>query len=216
MKNTILLIGAGGHCRVIIDTIQNRKSFKIAGIIDIKEKIGEKVCGVPVIGTDEDLHKIFKNGCKQCFISIGSVGNPGLRIKLYKKVKKIGFNLPLIVHPSAIVSESTKIGCGTFLGAGVIINSGTVVGENCIINTGAIIDHDCLIEDNVHMAPGTVLSGGVKIGECTHIGVGSSVLQYLKIGKRSLIGAGSIVTKEIPNDVVAYGNPCRIIRKNNE
>lgn len=210
----ILLIGGGGHCKVVIDTVLLEKKYKIAGIIDEQSKVGKRVLGIPIIGTDLDIKNFVKKRIKNCFITIGSIGSPALKIKIFNSLKRIGVNFPNIIHPRALVSKYAKLGKGNYVAAGAIINAGTRVGNQCIINTGAVIDHDCKIGDFVHISPSVVLSGGVVIGKYTHVGTGCSVKQYLEIGENSIIGAGSVVVDNVENNVVAYGNPCRKIRKN--
>ncbi len=214
MKRKILLIGGGGHCRVILDLLFSIKNYEIAGIVDLKAQLGNKVCGVPVIGTDDNLAKIFKSGIKDCFISVGSIGIPRLRIKLCKLAKKIGFRFPNLISPLAVISPSVILGQGNYVASGTIINSGVKIGDNCIINTAAIIEHDCEIGDFVHLSPGSLLSGGVWVGKNSHIGIGSIITQDVRIGEESLVGAGSVVTKNVHSRVIVYGNPCKEIRKN--
>lgn len=214
MKQKILFLGAGGHCRAILGSIPRIKGYEAAGLIDPNGRSGGKVCGVPVIGTDADLPRLRKSGIKHCFIAVGSTGDPRLRIKLYDVVKKAGFLLPNLISPDATVASSVSFGEGNYVAPGVIINSGTQVKNNCIINTGAIVEHDCRIGDFVHISPASVLSGGVVIGDGSHVGTGSVIIQNLSIGERTVIGAGSVVTKNIGAGVIAYGNPCRERRKN--
>jgi len=209
MKNKILLIGAGGHCKVVLDVLLKIKGYEVAGIIDIKENLGTKVFGVSVMGTDADLPHFFKSGIKYCFISVGSVGNPHLRIKLFNLAKKLGFVFPNLINPAAKVSANVMLGEGNYIAPGVIINAGTQIGNNCIINTGVIIEHDCRIGNFVHLSPGSILSGGVCVENYSHIGVGSVVIQNLTIGENVIVGAGSVVTKNIRKGLVAYGNPCK-------
>jgi sugar O-acyltransferase (sialic acid O-acetyltransferase NeuD family) len=209
MKRKLLLIGAGGHCRVILDLLLQVKEYEIIGIIDLKERVGDKVLGVPVIGTDQDLPKFLKKGIRSCFISAGSVGDPGLRMRLHAFARKAGLTFPNLIHPSALISPRVSLGSGNYIAPGVIINVNARIGDQCIINTGAVIEHDCELGDFVHISSGAVLSGGVKVGSCSHVGTGSCVIQYLKIGAKTVIGAGSVVTKDIRGGVVAYGNPCK-------
>lgn len=209
MKPKLLLIGAGGHCRVILDLLFVSKEYEVAGIIDLPQRLNNIVSGAPVVGTDGDLPKFFKKGIKHCFISMGSVGDPQLRVKLYGLARKIGFIFPNLIHPSALVSLQIKLGEGNYIAPGVIINAGTFIGNNCIINTGSIIEHDCKLGDFVHISPGVILSGGVSIGSNTHVGTGSLVIQNLKISEKTIIGAGSVITKNIRSGIIAYGNPCK-------
>jgi len=209
MKNKILLIGAGGHCKVVLDLLRQIKGFEIAGIIDLKENLRTKVFGVSVIGTDADLPSFFKSDIKHCFISIGSVGNPHLHIKLFNLAKKTGFIFPNLISPNAKISSYAILGEGNYIAPGVTVNAGTQIGDNCILNTGAIIEHDCKIGNFVHLSPGSILSGGVYVGNHSHIGTGSVVIQNLVIGENVIVGAGSVVTKDIHKGLVAYGNPCK-------
>ena len=209
MKRKVLLIGAGGHCKVIVDLLLKSKEYQIAGIIDLNERVGENVLGVPVIGTDSDMSKLFKKGIRHCFIAIGSVGDSNLRAKLHGLARKAGFAFPSLIHPLALVSPYVALGEGNYIAPGVIINAGTQIGNCCILNTGAIIEHDCKLGNFVHLSSGAVLSGGVTIGDHAHIGAGSVVIQGLKVGIRAMVGAGSVVTKNVRSGIVAYGNPCK-------
>lgn len=203
----IILIGGGGHCKSVIDSINSLKHFQIYGIIDVEQNVGKEICGIKVIDHDGNLHK-YTAFIDYAFITVGSVGNPDLRIKLYDYVKELKFKIPTIIDKTAIVSENARVGMGTFVGKGAIINSGSSIGDNCIVNTGSIIEHDCDIGDNVHIAPGVTLCGGVKVGSCSHIGAGSTVIQYKVLGQRTIIGAASVVVKDIGDNKKAYGNPC--------
>lgn len=195
MKKKIVLLGGGGHCKVVIDAIKCGKKYDIYGIVDPKLKKGEKVLGVPVVGSDSELKDIFKKGIKDALITVGSVGDPTVRKKLHSLAKSIGFDFPTVVHPKAVVADDVKIGKGTFVAASVTINSGTSIGDNAIINTSSSIDHDCVIGDFVHVAPGAVLSGGVKVGRDTHIGTGANVVHSVSIKEKSFIKAGSLVAR---------------------
>ncbi|MFA5339654.1 MAG: acetyltransferase [Candidatus Omnitrophota bacterium] len=209
MNKKILLIGAGGHCKVVLDLLLSTKEYGVAGIIDIKGRLGDRILDVPVSGSDLDLPRFFKKGVRYCFITVGSVGDTRLRVKLYNLAKKSGFTFPNLISPHALVSSYALLGEGNFIGPRVTINAGSQIGDNCILNTGAIVEHDCNIGDFVHLSPGSVLSGGVSIGSHSHIGTGSIVIQNVKIGERTVIGAGSVVTGDIRKGMVAYGNPCK-------
>jgi UDP-perosamine 4-acetyltransferase len=182
MKKKIVLIGGGGHCKVVIGAIRLENKFQIYGIVDtvLSDK---EVSGVKVIGNDDDLPKIFKKGIKHAFICVGSIGNCEIRKKIFACLSKVGFKLPVICHPSAIIAKDVEIKEGTFVAAGVVINSGTKIGRNAIINTSSSIDHDCEIGDFVHVAPGVILCGGVIVKDGIHVGVGAHVIQNLSIEK---------------------------------
>ena len=212
----ILLLGAGEHCKVVIDAIEAQNKYEIAGIIDLSAKVGSFVNGYLISGIDDQLERYFlEDKIKNCIVTAGTIGDCSLRVKLFEKAKIIGFNFVNVIHPSAIISKSVLLGLGVFINAGVIINSDAKIGDNCIINTGSIIEHDCVIDKNVHISPGCVLSGGVTVGEKTHIGTGTIIIQHRTVGSDSLIGAGSNVVKNIASGVLAYGNPCKEISTGN-
>lgn len=205
----IILIGGGGHCKSVIDTIRELHEYNMAGILDLKEKLGTSIDGVEIIGVDAELEYYNKQGIEYAFITLGSIGDTKLRYSIYQKALALGYKFPIIIDNTAIVSKNTRIGQGTFIGKGAIINTGTSIGMNCIINSGVIIDHDCNIGDFCHIAPGSTLSGGIIIGDSTHIGTNSTVIQNIRVGNNSIIGAGSVVVKDIGSCTKAYGNPCR-------
>ncbi|ABS41833.1 acetyltransferase [Clostridium botulinum] len=205
----IVLVGAGGYCKVIIDIIRDNNAYEIIGITD--KHIAEKaLLDISIIGDDNKLKEIYKHGVKNAFLCIGALGNLNLRNKIYNNLKEIGFKLPVLIHNTAIVSNYATIGEGTCIMPGAIINSEAKIGENCIINTGAIIEHDCIIEDNCHISPRAVLGGGVSIEKNTHIGIGATVIQGLEVGSNVTIGAGAVVISSIPDNVVAFGIPSKI------
>lgn len=208
----ILLLGSGGHCGVIIDALRrSHKDVKI-GLV---AKAGEEATALdaPVVGTDDDLPRLFLEGWHYAFVAVGSVGHTALRRRLAEKLKQIGFTLPVIADPSARISPTATLGAGTFVAPLATVNSAATVGEFAIINTGAIVEHQCRLGDFVHTAPGSVLCGGVTVGDDTHIGARTVVAQELTVGARALIGMGSVVTRSIPDGVVAFGAPCRVQRE---
>lgn len=197
---TINLFGASGHAKVVIDVIK-AQGDEVGCLYDDNphclELQGHSVYKTPSVPIEGPL-----------IVTIGSC-------QIRKNVsEKHDVTYAKAIHPSAIISETVKIGEGTVIMPSVVVNSDTKIGRHCIINTKASIDHECHIDDFVHIAPGCTLSGDVSVGECSWIGVGSCVKQGIKIGKNCMIGAGSVVVKDIPDNVVAYGNPCRVIKDN--
>lgn len=208
MVKKLLLIGGGGHCHSVLDTVLSLNEYEKIGIID---NIDSSYLGVSVIGVDEDIPKLFNEGWTEAFITVGSVGNTNTRRRLYKMVKEIGLTLPTIIDSTAVVGKGVAINEGSYIGKRTVINTGSSVGICAIINTGAILEHDCNIGNFAHISPGTVLCGQVSVGDDSHVGAGSTVRQLIKIGEDSLIGAGSVVIKDIPSNVKAYGNPCEVV-----
>ena len=213
MKKKMLLVGGGGHCKSVLDSLQELNEYAEIGIIDNKENIGKSVLGVPVIGCDDDLTNLFENGYKYAFVTVGSIGNPSLRRKLFNHLGEIGYEIPSIIDPSARVSNHTKIDKGVFIGKQSIVNVGSQIREGAIINTGSIVEHDCQVNAFAHIASGTVLGGEVTIGENSHIGSNTTIKQQVQIGSNSIIGIGSVVLKNIDHQTMAYGNPCREVKK---
>lgn len=204
----IILVGGGGHCKSIIDSINGLKQFEIVGIVDKKSSECIEL-GIDVICSDEALNLLYKSGIKNAFIGVGSVGNPNTRIKLYNMLKNLGYSFPKIVDKTAIVSPSTIIKDGVFVGKGAIINAKVTIEKQCIINSGSIVEHDCNISEFVHLAPGVTLSGGITIGKRTHIGTNSTIIQNINIGNDVIVGAGAVIVKDIKNGIKVYGNPGR-------
>lgn len=195
-KQKLIIIGGGGHAKVIIDAILAGGEYDVQGIIDQKLETGTKVLGVSVLGTDEILPELYKKGIKNAFIGVGSIGDCTARRKIYEKLKNIGFDLPVIVHPKAVVARDVEFCEGTFVAASATINPGTKIGKNVIINTSSSIDHDCNIGDFVHIAPGAILCGTVTIGEGTHVGIGANIIQSIDIGKNCFITAKMLVKSD--------------------
>lgn len=212
MDNKILLVGGGGHCKSVLDALQRSKQFTTIGIIDKKENIGKKIMNVEIIGCDDDLPNLFKQGYKNAFVTVGSVGNPSLRVKLSNLLEDIGFKIPLITDPSSVISEFSNIGDGVFIGKNSVINAGVVIGKGAIINTSSTIEHDCIIGEYTHIAPGALLCGDVNVGAYSHIGAKSVVKQQIKIGANTTIGMGSVVLKDIKDSTLAYGCPCKEVK----
>ena len=143
---------------------------------------------------------------------IVAIGDNKIRRILQERVKNVGFDVARLIHPSAVVSSSAKIGEGAVVMPNAVINARAVIGEGAIINTGAIIEHDCEIGDFAHVSPNAALAGGVMVGQNTHVGIGSCVVQCIKIGANCVIGAGSVVVRDIADGSVAYGNPAKVRR----
>ncbi|MCL6589524.1 MAG: acetyltransferase [Firmicutes bacterium] len=209
----VVLIGAGGHAKVVIELLKKTAGIEILGLIEKDaSRIGKKLLGVPVLGTDEQFGAMFDKESTYALITVGSVGDNSLRKKLYDNLKNLGFNYINAIHPSAFISEYAALGEGNTLMAGSMIGPGAEIGNNVIVNTGSIIEHDCRIGNHVHIAPGVTLSGGVQIGNCAHLGTGATVIQNINIGANCLIGAGTVVISDVPDNAVMVGNPGRVIK----
>jgi UDP-perosamine 4-acetyltransferase len=208
MMDKIVVVGGGGHGKVVISIIQKIDDYEIVGYTDVENK-GE-ILGIKYLGNDKILEELFLNkNIKNAAIGIGQIKNVEARKDTIEKLTEIGFEFPVIISPDATINEDVKIGNGTVVMDGVVINTGTEIGKFCIINTNSAVDHDCNIGDYVHIAPGVTISGGVKIGNNTFIGAGTTIIQYKEIGENIIIGAGSVVVKDLIDSGTYFGVPAR-------
>jgi len=212
-KNEILLIGAriDGHAGVIVDTLKLMNGFELNEFIDRTPELqGKTICGVPVIGSSDDLAKFDFTG-KLVHIAIG---DNAARKNIYRELKRLNAPLVTIVHPTAIISQDVEIGEGCFIAPGAIINNGTRVGPVSIINTGSIVEHDNEIGCAVHVAPGTTTAGRVTIKDLAFVGVGSTILPDIVVGEAVMVGAGSTVVKDVPSQTTIIGYAAQKHEKN--
>ncbi len=191
MKTPIVLIGAGGHQRVVRQVINDLNIYDIVAAI-------EK-------GEEQRLPGLIERGVRYAFIGVGQIKASNLRAQLFRDVKRLGFTLPVLIHPSSYVCPDVSIGEGSLIAPGVVINTGTKIGANVVINTRASIDHDCVIEDHVFISPGVTLCGEVNLAEGAFVGAGSTSIQAIKIGRGVTIGAGSVVLRDVPSEKVVFG-----------
>jgi sugar O-acyltransferase (sialic acid O-acetyltransferase NeuD family) len=196
MKDKIILIGGGGHCGSCIDVIEQEGKYQIAGIVDKRERLHERMLGYEIVATDDDLPDLVKE-YRYFLISIGHVGVCNNRIILFDHLVHLGAVFPVIISPLAYVSVHSSIREGTIILHHALINAGVRIGKNCIINTKALIEHDTTIEDHCHISTGVIVNGGVEIGSKCFIGSNSTINQYLKIGESAVIDSGIRVGKDI-------------------
>jgi len=206
----IVVIGGGGHARVLI-SILKKIGYNIAGYTDRDDR--GVILGIPYLGGDSILPEIVRgnDGCS-AIIGVGKIDTSDLRLKLQKEVEVLGFSIPIIVSPKAIINEGVKLGIGTAVFDAAVINSGTETGMACILNTNCTVEHDCQIGDNVHIAPGVTISGGVAIGDNCMIGTGAIIIQSVNICANCLIGAGATVVKDLTIPGTYVGNPAEKVR----
>ena len=197
MKEKIILIGGGGHCKSCIDVIEQAGKYQIAGIVDVPEKLHQKILSHEIIATDDDLPGLVKE-FNYFLITVGQIKSPAKRIEIYKTLKELGSELPVIISPLAYVSKHARIEEGTIVMHYALVNAGAKIGKNCIINTRALIEHDAIIGDHCHIATGAIINGGVKVGSGTFFGSNAVCKEYIEIGENAVIGCGATIVKNIP------------------
>ena len=205
MSNRIVVFGAGGHAAVVLECARS-VGLEISAVID-EDATKKNLLDLPVLTWD-----FAQDILEPSFQFIVAIGDNLIRQKVHKRMCSLGGSPITIIHPRAIVSESSQIGEGSVIMPGVIVNSRAQIGEACILNTGCSIDHDCVLREFVHICPGVRLAGGVRVGEATLVGIGASVIQGISIGCSSVLGAGSVVVNDIPDRCMAYGNPAVVRR----
>jgi sugar O-acyltransferase (sialic acid O-acetyltransferase NeuD family) len=199
-KDKIILQGGGDHARVVLDCLLEQ-GHEVVGIFD--PKFTGDLFGVPQLGIYK--HEIFPGA-----LSIIAIGDNRVRAKV---VGNSGHRFSKVIHDSAIVSSRSSVGEGSMVLHGSIIQARSAIGKHVIVNTGAQVDHDCIVGDYTHLAPGVILCGTVHIGEGSFIGAGAVVTPGTKIGKWSVVGAGAVVIRDIPDYVIAVGNPAKVIKQ---
>lgn len=192
MSESILILGAGGHARALIDVVEAEGRYEIAGVVAPQKPFDGEVLGHQWLGNDDSLSALIASH-RHVAIGVGQVPRPDIRIRLYRTVLSLGANLPVIVSPYAVVSQHVKIGQGTVVMHGAVVNAGAVLGENCIVNTTALVEHDVRIGNHSHIATGARVNGGCVIGEESFIGSGAVLLQEVRLPPRSVIPAAHVV-----------------------
>jgi len=208
----IVIYGASGHARVVADVLMSDGIYEIAGFIDDvhPERHGTTFCGATVLGGREQIPLVYADGIRN---SIVAVGDCTARLRLSARMRGDGFNLITAIHPKAVIARDVSIGNGTVVAGGAVINPGVQIDESVIINTSASIDHECRIEAGAHISPGARLAGRVSVGRGTWIGIGATIIDRVRIGAGVIIGAGAVVVNDIPDGVLAYGVPARVVRQ---
>jgi len=189
----IVVVGAGGHGKVIISMLQRGDAYSVCGYVDPTDS--GPVLDVPHLGDDSMLAEIAQK-CGNAVIGVGSLGDVRARVAAFERCRAAGFDMPAITAPTAVSGHHVAIGDGTVLMDGVVVQPGTQIGHCAILNTRSSIDHDCRIGDFAHIAPGATLSGEATIGDRAHVGTGATIIQGIRVGERCIIGAGAVVVED--------------------
>lgn len=214
--SNIVIFGGGNQAHYTIDIIEKEAKYNIVGIIDSIHEIGSYKFNYPIIGRQENIvDLVVQHNIDGGIIAIGDNWS---RHYVRKQVLDSIPNFVFInaIHPSVVVGNNVKIGVGVVAMAGCIFNPKSVIGDFTFFATGAQVEHDCIIEDFASISAGSVTGGFVKLGKFSAITLGVTVIDRIEIGQNTVVGSGSLVVKSLPDNVLAYGNPCKIIRKRNE
>lgn len=207
----LLLVGGGGHCLSVIESIESTGLFNIIGISDNPERMGESVLDYKIMISDNEILNLKVDDLK-CIITIGQIKTPIPRIQAYNFLKQNNLSIATIIDPGSIVSKRSTIEEGTVILRNSFINSGVKIGYNCIINTGAIIEHSSIIGNHVHISTGTIVNGDCNIGDRCFVGSGAIISNGLSVCPDTIIGAGCIVLSDIKVPGTYLGNPARRIK----
>jgi UDP-perosamine 4-acetyltransferase len=206
MKKRAVILGGGGHAKVVIDILGHADDVELVGFTS-KDGRGETLCGCPCIGTDVVLNELFLSGVRWAFVAIGENDK---RKACLNSLKERGFDLINAISKAAAISRYARLGLGIAAMPGAVINAGARLEDGVIVNTNACVDHDCIIGSCAHIGPGTSVTGCVRVGEGSFLGAGSSVIPGVSIGCWTVIGAGAAVVNDLPDHVVAVGVPATV------
>ena len=210
MEN-IIIIGSSGHARVVIDIIERGSKYKIVGLIDSYAQAGDTVLGYKILGDEHKIPELLNSyNLKGGIIAIGDNWDRHL---VYQRINDIckSFNFINAIDPTAVIGKNVTLGKGIVIMPAAVVNCNSQIDDFCIINTKASLDHDSHMKSFSSLAPGVTTGGYVEIGFCSVVCIGANVIPKIIIGENSVIGGGSFVNKSIPDNVVAFGIPVKII-----
>ncbi len=210
-KEKVIVIGTGGHAKVVTEIIEHEGKYEIIGFTSV-EKI-EKFLNYPVLGDDNILQNFYLKGYKKLAMGIGGFKDNNLRRKVFLELKSKGFEFVTVISPTAIIQKSNKIGEGSIIFPGVILNTEVIIGENTIIATGTSIDHETILGNHVLVSAGVTVGGFCIIEDGCLLALGSKIISGIKIGKNSLVAAGAVVVKNVEENQRVFGIPAKSINQ---
>jgi sugar O-acyltransferase (sialic acid O-acetyltransferase NeuD family) len=212
MKPKLVIWGASGHAAVVADIVRLVDEYDLAGFLDDAgaDRRGQAFFGSRVLGGYHDLRKLRRLGVTHV---IPGFGNPARRRLIVAKAAAAGFALASAVHPKAIVAGGVRVGAATVVKAGAIVDPLVTIANNVIIGTSVSLGHECKVHDGAWLSGGVHVAAHASIGELSWIGTGAVIRDGVRVGAGSLVGAGAVVVGDIPDGVVAYGVPARIVRQ---
>lgn len=206
LKKSLILVGGGGHAKACLDVIESDKQFCVVGYLDFKPTL-DIDNNIDYLGTDIMASKFVNEA--MFLITVGQIDNSQTRIRLFENLKNLNAELAIVKASTSIISRKSKIGSGTIIMHGAILQADINIGDNCIINDRVLIEHDVKIGNHCHISTGSIINGGVNIGNGVFVGSGSVLRNGITIGNNCIIGMGSVVTKNISNGTTVYGNPAK-------
>jgi UDP-perosamine 4-acetyltransferase len=208
LKTQVVVIGGGGHARVILDMLEQRAELEVVGFTSREHDDRTTfLSGLPNLGTDAILFELFNRGVRHAFIAIGDNRR---RATCFRSVQSMGFSIVNAISTHAVISPRATLGTGVAVMPGAIINAGAALEDGVIVNSNASIDHDCVIGAFAHIAPSTALAGNVTVGGGALLGVGSRVIPGIRIGRNATVAAGAVVIEDLGADLLAVGVPATI------
>jgi len=209
LRPKILVVGSGGHAKVVIDVLRAEGKYEISGCVSNQTDV-EEVLGVPLLGDDSKMEEIYASGIK---IAIIAIGDNRVRLALAEKVSRLGFEFGNAISPLAYLSRDVKVGNGIVMMPRVVVHPGSEIEDHVILNTAATVDHDCKIGRGCHIAPGCNLAGNVTVEEGAFLGVGTSAIPGVRVGAWGILGAGSVIVGDAPGRTLSMGVPARAKKK---
>ncbi|MHB8668191.1 MAG: acetyltransferase [Burkholderiales bacterium] len=206
-REKLVVFGAGGHAKVVIDIVEQQGNYEIAGLLDddLRHQ-GQRFFGYPVLGTRAELPALISAQLRHAIVAIGDNAD---RAAVAAHLDQLGWRFASAVHPRASIGRGVSIGPGSVVMAGCVVNADAHLGAQVIVNTGATVDHDCRIEDSVHIAPGCHLCGNVGVGRGSLLGAGATVAPGVRIGRNAIVGAGATVIHDVADATTVSGSPAR-------
>jgi sugar O-acyltransferase (sialic acid O-acetyltransferase NeuD family) len=212
MKNKeIILVGGGGHCISVIESLESAGTFRIKGISDVREKIGEKLSGYEILWADDQFSALISDEV-EFLITVGHIKSPHIRRRLFEELVALKARFCTLIDPHSNVSHRALIGDGTAILRNVFVNAGATIGVNCIINSGAMIEHGSTIGNHVHISTGAIVNGDCQVGDGCFVGSGAIISNGVSICNDTLVSAGSVVFRDITTPGTYMGNPVRFVK----
>lgn len=208
-KEKVVLLGSGGHAKVVLDILEEMDNYEIIGVTTHEKGNKDNFRGYPILGNDEVLQDLINQGLRHVAIGVGGFIDNALRRKIFSKVKMLGFMVVSPIHPSAVISKSVLLGEGNVIFPGVVINTDVHIENNVIIATGATIDHESIIEDHVLISAGVAVGANCLIQEGALLALGSKIISGLKVGQNAFVAAGAVVVKDMDDNAKVFGVPAR-------